>query len=94
MDMATKGYFAHNSSTETSESRFTRFGLSAAKAGELISFGFSNSNLIFNSMLASTAGHKELLQDSVFKSIGFGTAVTSSGMSITSICLSALPGDL
>jgi uncharacterized protein YkwD len=94
MEMAVTGYFAHNSSTETSESRFTRFGLSSAKAGELISFGFSDSNLILSSMLASTAGHRELLQDSVFTSIGFGTAVTSSGMRITSICLSALPGDL
>lgn len=78
-DMVARNFFAHDSPTETTAQRFTRFGLSGSYWGENIAAGYSTAAQVMAGWMSST-GHRNNILSSNFRTMGVGIAANSQGM--------------
>lgn len=70
-DMVRKGYFSHDSPTETFSQRVSRYGLSGAVVGENIARGSEDVSTIMN-MWMNSSGHRANILNSSYQSMGIG----------------------
>ncbi|ASD64194.1 CAP domain-containing protein [Bdellovibrio bacteriovorus] len=78
-DMVARNFFAHDSPTETTTQRFARFGLSGSYWGENIAAGYSTAAQVMAGWMSS-AGHRNNILSSNFRTMGVGIAANSQGM--------------
>lgn len=92
-EMAQSGFFGHDGASSSSELRYSEQGLSGAPAGQLIAFGYSNPLLLLGAFMDSNLGHREMLLDPTYQSVGLKISLSSAGQAFAAICLSAKAGD-
>ncbi|AVP64960.1 LysM peptidoglycan-binding domain-containing protein [Clostridium botulinum] len=79
-DMATKGYFSHNSSTYGSPfTMMQNFGLKFSSAGENIAYGQNTPQQVMTSWMNSP-GHRGNILSSAYTEVGVGVYKSSSGV--------------
>lgn len=70
-DMVRRGYFSHDSPTETFSQRTERYGLAGNWVGENIARGFEDTGSIL-SMWMSSSGHRSNILNANYRSLGVG----------------------